>query len=140
MTKLLFTGGTGYIGSHTVVEFQNAGYEVVILDNLSNSDMSVLDSIETITGKRPLFYTADIRDRGALDAIFSEHTFDTVIHFAGLKAVGESTEHPSLYHENNIGGSLVLFETMERYGVRNIVFSSSATVYASTNPLPWNED
>jgi UDP-glucose 4-epimerase len=140
MPTLLFTGGTGYIGSHTAVEFLSAGHDVIILDNLSNSDAQVLDAIKNITGKSPIFYDADIRDREALERIFEKHSIDTVIHFAGLKSVGESCAKPSLYHENNVGGSIVLFETMEKYSIKNIVFSSSATVYSSVNPLPWNED
>ncbi len=140
MSTLLFTWWTGYIGSHTIVEFLEAWHEIVIIDNLSNSSRDVLDRVEQITGKKPIFYEWDIRDKDILAVIFSTHTIDTVVHFAGLKAVWESCESPSLYHDTNIIWSIILFEMMEQYNVRDIVFSSSATVYSDTNPLPWNED
>ncbi len=139
MSTLLFTGWTGYIGTHTLVEFLTAWYEVVVLDNLSNSEVGVLDTVEKITGKKPVFYEWDIWDKDLLGSIFQTHSIDTVVHFAGLKAVGESCEKVSLYHDNNIVWSIVLFEAMELHGVRNIVFSSSATVYSNKNPLPLSE-
>ena len=129
MNKILVTGGTGYIGSHTVVELQNAGYEVEIIDNLFNSKIEVLDRIEKITGKRPKFYEADIRDRDALYKIFSETKYDAVIHFAGLKAVGESVSKPLEYYETNVSGTINLLFAMRDNGVNSIIFSSSATVY-----------
>lgn len=129
MKKILATGGTGYIGSHTVIELINSGYEVDIIDNLFNSKITVLDQIEKITGKKPKFYEADLLDEAKLDEIFREGHYDTVIHFAGLKAVGESVEKPLIYYRNNITGTVNLLEAMKKYGVHEIVFSSSATVY-----------
>ena len=129
MKKILATGGTGYIGSHTVIELINNGYEVDIIDNLFNSKITVLDQIEKITGKKPKFYEADLLDEAKLDEIFREGHYDTVIHFAGLKAVGESVEKPLIYYRNNITGTVNLLEAMKKYGVHEIVFSSSATVY-----------
>lgn len=126
--KILVTGGTGYIGSHTVVELLQAGHDVEIIDNLSNSKVGVLDKIEMITGVRPKFQKADLLDVEAIDAIMSSG-FDAVMHFAGLKAVAESVEKPLLYYENNIGGTINLLNAMQKYGVKKIVFSSSATVY-----------
>jgi UDP-glucose 4-epimerase len=137
---ILITGGTGYIGSHTVVELLSAGHEAVILDNLSNSRREVLRSIEEITGKRPTFVEGDMRDAGLLDEIFARHRFDTVIHFAGLKAVGESVSKPLEYYENNVHGSMVLFRAMARHAVKRLVFSSSATVYGDPESLPIRED
>lgn len=131
--KILVTGGTGYIGSHTVVELIQAGYEVEILDNLFNSKIEVLDKIEKITGVKPKFYKADIRDLEALRGVFKESKFDAVMHFAGLKAVAESVEKPVFYYENNVGGSLNLLKCMNEFGVKNIIFSSSATVYGEVN-------
>ena len=128
-TKILVTGGTGYIGSHAAVELIQAGYEVEILDNLYNSKSEVLGRIEEITGVKPRFYDVDLRDAEALAKVFAENKFDAVIHFAGLKAVGESVEQPLRYYENNVGGTVNLLECMEEYGVKRIVFSSSATVY-----------
>lgn len=128
-TKILVTGGTGYIGSHAAVELIQAGYEVEILDNLYNSKIEVLGRIEEITGVKPQFYDVDLRDAEALAKVFAENKFDAVIHFAGLKAVGESVEQPLRYYENNVGGTVNLLECMEEYGVKRIVFSSSATVY-----------
>lgn len=129
MKKILATGGTGYIGSHTVIELINDGYEVDIIDNLFNSKITVLDQIEKITGKRPTFFQADLLDEAKLDEIFRDGHYDTVIHFAGLKAVGESVEKPLEYYHNNITGTVYLLEAMKKYGVHEIVFSSSATVY-----------
>lgn len=140
MKKILVTGGTGYIGSHTVVKLLEAGYEVVILDNLSNSKISVIDRIEKITNKRPLFIEGDIRDHSLLKKLFSDHRIDAVIHFAGLKAVGESVAEPLKYYENNVGGSISLLEAMKNAHVTQIVFSSSATVYGEPQQLPIKED
>lgn len=137
---ILVTGGTGFIGSHTVVELQNAGYEVVIADNLSNSSEKVLDRIEEITGKRPAFYKVDIRDREGLNSIFEREKIDSCIHFAGLKAVGESVAKPLMYYENNIAGTLNLLEVMGGHNVKDIVFSSSATVYGSPAFVPITEE
>lgn len=137
--KLLITGGTGYIGSHTVVELLTLGHEVVIVDNLSNSSKLVLERIATITGKAPTFIEADICDHEALDHIFIQHRFDAVVHFAGLKAVGESNEIPLSYYHNNVSGSVVLFEVMAKHDVKRLVFSSSATVYGEKNQSPLNE-
>ena len=129
MKKILATGGTGYIGSHTAIELIKNGYEVELLDNLFNSKVTVLDQIEKITGVRPKFYEADILDKDALDKIFAEGHYDTVIHFAGLKAVAESVEKPLWYYYNNITGTVNLMEVMKKHGVKEMVFSSSATVY-----------
>ena len=138
--SILLTGGLGYIGSHTCVELLNAGYEAVIADNLSNSRVTVLDSIEKITGKRPKFYEIDVRDRDAVEKVFSENKIDAVIHFAGLKAVGESCRIPLAYYRNNLDSTLTLLETMEKYGCKRFVFSSSATVYGPNNPVPYREE
>ncbi len=127
--KILVTGGTGYIGSHAVVELQQAGYEVEILDNLYNSKLEILDRIAEITGTKPKFYDVDLRDAEAVTKVFQDTQFDAVMHFAGLKAVGESCEQPLRYYENNIGGTLNLLQCMREFGVKKIVFSSSATVY-----------
>lgn len=137
---ILVTGGAGYIGSHTVVELMTAGYEVLIVDNLCNSKLVVLDRIERIVGRRPLFVKADVRDRAAMQALFAAHRFDAVIHFAGLKAVGESVTQPLRYYDNNVHGSLVLFEAMAEAGVKTLVFSSSATVYGDPHAVPIRED
>ena len=137
---ILVTGGTGYIGSHTVVELMLAGFDVVIVDNFCNSKASVLDRIERIAGRRPGFVKADVRDLEAMRALFADYHFDAVIHFAGLKAVGESVEQPLRYYDNNIHGSLVLFETMAEAGVKTLVFSSSATVYGDPHAVPIRED
>lgn len=137
---ILVTGGAGFIGSHTVVELLLAGYEVLVVDNLCNSKPSVLDRIEHIAGRRPEFVNADIRDRQSLHVLFSSHRFDAVIHFAGLKAVGESVAQPLRYYDNNVHGSMVLFETMAMAGVKTVVFSSSATVYGVPHALPIRED
>lgn len=139
---ILVTGGAGYIGSHTVVELlsQTQQEEVVIVDNFSNSKPAVLERIEQITGKRPVFYELDILDREALLEVFKQHAIDTVIHFAGFKAVGESVAKPLEYYHNNIGGAVALLQVMAQVGVKRIIFSSSATVYGETNPVPFKED
>lgn len=134
--KILVTGGTGYIGSHTVVELLNLDYQVVIVDNFSNSKPQVLERIKEITGKEPIFYQEDILNRQGMDRIFKEHTIDLVIHFAGYKAVGESVEQPLKYYHNNIEGSVALLEVMQANQVKKIIFSSSATVYGVENPSP----
>lgn len=133
---ILVTGGTGYIGSHTVVELIEAGYDVVILDNLYNSSRAVLKRIETITGVCPKFYEVDILDRAGLEKVFEENHLDAVIHFAGYKAVGESVKIPLTYYQNNIAGSLNLYEMMKKHHVYNLVFSSSATVYGDPASVP----
>ena len=138
--KILVTGGTGYIGSHTCVEILQKGYEVVVFDNLYNSKRDVVDKIEKITGKKITFYKADMLDKESMRPVFAEHTFDAVIHFAGLKAVGESVEKPLLYYKNNIAGTLNLCEMMNEYGCKKIIFSSSATVYGSPETVPITED
>ena len=138
--KVLVTGGAGFIGSHTVVELLDAGYEVVVVDNLSNASEESVRRVKEITGKSFDFYVADVRDRAKLEEIFSAHNVDWVIHFAGLKAVGESVQKPVLYYDNNLISTLVLLETMEKFGVRNFVFSSSATVYGEPERLPLDED
>ncbi len=139
--SILVTGGTGYIGSHTVVELLNAGEDVVIVDNLYNSKLCVLDRIETITGKRPAFHEVDLLDSEALDMVFEKHgDIDSVIHFAGLKAVGESVKKPVLYYHNNLTGTFNLLNCMRAHDVRKIVFSSSATVYGTPKSVPINED
>lgn len=137
--KILVTGGTGYIGSHTVVELLNRNYEVVIIDNLSNSKEIVVDRIEKITGKRPIFYRGDIRNKEDLELIFKAHKIDAVINFAGLKAVGESIKMPLEYYENNINGTLVLLDVMRKNNVFNFIFSSSATVYGDPLSVPVDE-
>lgn len=136
---ILVTGGAGYIGSHTAVMLFRAGYEVVVLDNLCNSSSEVFNRIETITGKRPVFVEGDIRDRACLDKLFLENAIDSVIHFAGLKAVGESSRIPLEYYQNNVHGSVVLCEAMAAAGVKKLVFSSSATVYGEDAPVPYVE-
>lgn len=138
--KILVTGGTGYIGSHTVVELINAGFEPVIFDNFSNSKKSVLDRIETLTGKRPCLIEGDIRDGAALDRVFSEHDIKSVINFAGRKAVGESQADPLLYFSVNVEGTVVLLKKMKEYGVKEFVFSSSATVYGDPGYDRFTED
>ena len=139
MNKILVTGGAGYIGSHTVVELVEAGYEVVVYDNLTNSSPISLERVTQITGKRVTFIEGDIRDKAALNSLFSVHAFDAVIHFAGLKAVGESVEQPLKYYKNNVYGSLQLLEVMTEHNVKTIVFSSSATVYGNPVELPLHE-
>ncbi len=138
--KVLVTGGAGYIGSHTVVELLNEGFEVVVIDNLVNANAESLERVKKITGKLPAFYQADVRDRNTLNEIFKAHKIDWVIHFAGLKAVGESCRMPIEYYDNNLVSTLVLLEVMKEYGVKNFVFSSSATVYGDPERLPLDED
>ena len=137
---VLVTGGAGYIGSHTVVELQNAGYDVVVLDNLSNASEKALDRVSKITGKPVKFYKADILDRDALNDIFDKETIESCIHFAGLKAVGESVVKPWEYYENNIAGTLTLVDVMRKHNVKNIIFSSSATVYGDPAQIPITEE
>jgi UDP-glucose 4-epimerase len=137
---VLVTGGAGYIGSHTCVELLQAGHEVIVFDNLCNSKSSVLERIGQIAGRQPEFVVGDIRDRAALDRIFAGHSIGAVLHFAGLKAVGESVAQPLQYYDNNVHGSLVLLDAMIRHGVRTLVFSSSATVYGAPAALPIRED
>ncbi len=138
--KVLVTGGAGYIGSHTMVELLNAGHEVVCIDNFMNSKMEAVNRVEKITGKKVKFYEGDIRDREILDKIFTENKIDSVINFAGFKAVGESCAKPLEYYENNIGGLLVLAFAMRDHNVKNLVFSSSATVYGKPKSVPIKED
>ena len=140
MMKVLVTGGAGYIGSHTVVELINAGYEPIIVDDLSNAKEDVINRIETITGKRPVFYKVDCKDKDSMRKVFSEHKIDSVIHFAAYKAVGESVKIPLSYYRNNIDSTLTLMEVMEEFGCKKFVFSSSATVYGPNNPYPYKED
>lgn len=139
-STILITGGTGYIGSHTLVEFLQAGCELVVADNLSNSKREALQRVERITGKAITFYQVDVRDRTALQRIFHEHDIAAVIHFAGLKAVGESVDKPLEYYDNNVTGSLILLEVMAAAGVKTLVFSSSATVYGDPHAVPIRED
>ncbi|QPK64894.1 UDP-glucose 4-epimerase GalE [Methylomonas sp. LL1] len=136
---ILVTGGAGYIGSHTCVELLNNGFEVIIVDNLSNSKIESVRRIEQITGQSVKFYQADINDQAALTRIFQNHNVDAVIHFAGLKAVGESCQKPLNYYQNNISGTLVLLEAMAEQGVKSLVFSSSATVYGDPHTVPITE-
>lgn len=137
---VLVTGGAGYIGSHTVVELQNAGYDIVVADNLSNSCEESLKRVTAITGKPVTFYKVDILDKAALDEIFTKESIDSCIHFAGLKAVGESVAKPWEYYHNNISGTLVLLDVMRRHNVKNIIFSSSATVYGNPAFVPITEE
>lgn len=137
---VLVTGGACYIGIHTVVELQNAGYDVVVLDNLSNASEKALDRVSKITGKPVKFYKADILDRDALNDIFDKETIESCIHFAGLKAVGESVVKPWEYYENNIAGTLTLVDVMRKHNVKNIIFSSSATVYGDPAQIPITEE
>jgi UDP-glucose 4-epimerase len=138
--KVLVTGGAGYIGSHTVVELLAAGHEVAIIDSLCNSKASVIDRIERIAGRRPTFVRGDVRDSAALRVLFGSHAFDAVIHFAGLKAVGESVDRPLSYYDNNVSGSIALIAAMAWAGVKTLVFSSSATVYGDLHAVPIRED
>ena len=140
MGKILIPGGAGFIGSHACVEFLDAGFSIVVVDNLSNSKEESIRRIEQITGKTVDFYKADIRDKEAMRRIFAEQDIDAVVHFAGLKAVGESVAKPLEYYENNVGGTFVLLEVMREFGCKKIVFSSSATVYGMNNPVPYVED
>ena len=139
MENILVTGGAGYIGSHTVVELLESGYGVVVVDNLSNSNKESMNRVKKITGKSPAFYEADVRDRAAMEKIFTENKIDYVIHFAGLKAVGESCVKPIEYYDNNLYGTLVLLEVMREHSCKKIVFSSSATVYGTPEKLPLDE-
>lgn len=136
---ILVTGGAGYIGSHTSVELLNAGYEVIIADNFCNSNSEALNRITQLTGKTPVFYEIDVRDAASLQTIFKNHDIKSVIHFAGLKAVGESTRLPLKYYQNNIAATLTLCEVMQQAGVFDLVFSSSATVYGDPHAVPINE-
>lgn len=138
--KILVTGGSGYIGSHTVLELLEAGYETVVLDNLCNSSEESLKRVEKITGKKAVFYKADIREQAAMDKIFAEEKPEAVIHFAGLKAVGESVQKPLMYYDNNIAGTVTLLNAMKEHGCKKIVFSSSATVYGKPASVPIRED
>ena len=136
---VLVTGGAGFIGSHTVVELQNAGYDVVVIDNLANSSEKSLKRVEAITGKKVPFYKVDILDREGLNEVFDKESIDSCIHFAGLKAVGESVQKPWEYYQNNIAGTLTLLDVMRQHGVKNIIFSSSATVYGDPAQIPITE-
>lgn len=138
--SILVTGGAGYIGSHTSIELLQAGYDIVIVDNFCNSKPESLNRIKELTGKKPKFYEVDILDREGLNKVFDENNIEAVIHFAGLKAVGESVEKPIEYYENNISGTLVLCDVMRKHNVKKIVFSSSATVYGMNNKVPFSED
>jgi len=138
--NLLVTGGAGFIGSHTCVELLGAGHDVTVLDNLSNSSIKSLDAVRRVTNRTVDFVHGDLRDRGCLDALFKHRRFDAVVHFGGLKAVGESVEKPLLYYENNVTGTLLLIEAMRAHGVKTIVFSSSATVYGDPERVPATED
>ena len=138
--SILVTGGAGFIGSHTVVELQNAGYDVVVLDNLSNSSEKSLERVSAITGKPVTFYKADILDREALEEIFAKEDITACIHFAGLKAVGESVAKPWEYYENNIAGTLTLVDVMRKHNCKNIIFSSSATIYGDPAIIPITEE
>ena len=140
MKKILVTGGLGYIGSHTVVELQAEGYDVVVVDNLSNSKEEVKARIEDISGQSLELQIADVNDTNALESLFNKHQFDGVIHFAAYKAVGESVEHPVMYYQNNVSGLISLLGTMEKYGVSNLIFSSSCTVYGAATDLPVTEN
>lgn len=138
--KILITGGTGYIGSHTLVELLNKGYEVVCIDNFYNSKPDVIDKVKKITNKDFAFYEGDVCDKNILEKIFNEHHIDAVIHFAGYKAVGESVKNPIMYYQNNIGSTVSLLEVMKNHNCKKLVFSSSATVYGSPKTLPIKED
>lgn len=138
--KILVTGGAGYIGSHTCVELQQAGHQVVVIDDFSNSEASVLERVSQLTGTAPVLVQADVRDRAALTALFETHQPEAVIHFAGLKAVGESVADPLRYYDVNLYSTIVLLETMQRFGVNTFIFSSSATVYGDPATTPISED
>lgn len=137
---ILLTGGTGYIGSHTAIELIQADEDIILLDNLSNSSAQIIKRIHIITGHKPCFYQGDIRDKALLHRIFQSHNIDTVMHFAGLKAVGESVQKPLAYYDNNVNGSLILLEAMANAGIHNLIFSSSATVYGNPSHVPITED
>lgn len=134
--NIFITGGAGYIGSHTVLELLQCNHTIVVLDNLSNSSVASIDRVEQITGKRPVFIEGDIRDRALLDGVFAEHNIDIVVHFAGLKSVGESVKQPLAYYDNNFFGSITLCQAMAAAGVYSLVFSSSATVYGEPDTMP----
>ena len=138
--SILVTGGAGYIGSHTCLELLQAGYDVIVVDNLSNSKEEALRRVQEITGKKITFYRVDLLDKAALEAVFASHAIDSVIHFAGLKAVGESVSIPLRYYHNNVTGTLHLCQVMQTFNVKKMVFSSSATVYGETNPSPLREE
>ena len=138
--NVLVTGGAGYIGSHTVVELLNSGHNAIIVDDLSNAKADVVDRIETITGKRPVFYKMDCKDKEGLRKVFSEHKVDAIIHFAAFKAVGESVKKPLMYYRNNLDSAMAVLEVMEEFGCKKFVFSSSATVYGPNNPHPYKEE
>ena len=138
--SILVTGGAGFIGSHTCVELLNAGYDVVVVDNLYNASEKALDRVKQITGKDLTFYKVDIRDKDGLNEVFEKEEIESVIHFAGLKAVGESVRKPLEYYENNISGTLNLCDVMRNHGVKNIIFSSSATVYGDPAFIPITEE
>ena len=138
--NVLVTGGAGYIGSHTCVELLNCGHVVVVIDNLCNSNPKSLERVQKITGKEVIFYAGDVRDEALLRRIFTAHSIDCVIHFAGLKAVGESVAQPWRYYDNNLNSTLVLTKVMEAVGVKKLIFSSSATVYTADNEMPLRED
>ncbi len=137
---ILVTGGAGYIGSHTVLELLELGNEVIVVDNLSNSSKKSLIRVESITGKSPIFYEQDLLDKAALENVFSSHNIDSVIHFAGYKAVGESVQKPMMYYQNNLNSTLILCEVMKKFEVKNLVFSSSATVYGDPESVPITEE
>lgn len=138
--KILLTGGLGYIGSHTAVELLDNGFDIEIMDNLYNSSIEVVDKIKAITQKEIVFHKVDLLDINAMDNLFKQGKFDAVIHFAGLKAVGESTQKPLFYYENNVAGTINLLKCMEKHNVSNLIFSSSACVYSDKNVAPFNED
>ena len=138
--RVLVTGGAGYIGSHTCVELLNLGYDVVVIDNLCNSNPKSLDRVEELTGRKVTFYEGDVRDEALLRKIFADHAIDSVIHFAGLKAVGESVGQPWRYYDNNLNSTLILTKVMEEAGVKKLIFSSSATVYTADNEMPLREN
>lgn len=140
MAKILVTGGAGYIGSHTCVELLNAGHEVIVFDNLSNSSEEALRRVQKLTNRSLVFVQGDIRNQSELDLVFQDHKIDAVIHFAGLKAVGESQQIPLTYFDHNIAGSIQLMKSMEKAGIFTLVFSSSATVYGEHNPSPYKEE
>lgn len=139
-TMVLVTGGLGFIGSHTCIQMIEQGIQPVILDNLCNSNLEVLSRIETITGIRPIFYQGDIRDKALIDSIFAAHSIASVIHFAGLKAVGESVSKPIEYYDNNVNGTLILVQSMQQAGIKSLIFSSSATVYGDPEEVPLTEN
>ena len=138
--KILVTGGVGYIGSHTCIELLKAGYEVVVVDNLCNSSLEALKHVEKLADSNIPFYKVDVRDKAALTHVFEKHSIDGVIHFAGLKAVGESVEKPIEYYDTNVGGTFILAEVMRDFNCKTFIFSSSATVYGDPHTVPIKED